>query len=285
MYRRSQRSNTVSGRRLSRIASIGAAIALSNAIVPIAKSSEPFSHDDWTAVLDRHVDEEGLVDYAGLADDRAVLDRYVAAVESSSPASHPDRFPTRQHELAYYINAYNALVFGGVLARGPEDDSVWKGGLFSGYRFFVGTKFVVGGKKTNLRKLENDVIRKRYEDPRIHAALNCGSMGCPRLPRTAFTADDLDRQLDDAMREFVADDRNVRVDEAARTVYLSKIFDWFKADFTGYEKSLGNTEGTLIDFINRYRAPGAGVPAGLTTEFLPYDKRINKQGQPWKLPS
>ena len=250
-----------------------------------AAGPEPFSHEEWTALLGRYVDEEGLVDYEGLAGDRETFDRHVQAVESTSPGSHPELFPTPRHELAYYINAYNVLVFDGVLARGPEEDSVWKGGLVSGYGFFVGTKITIGGEKTNLRELENEVVRKRYQDPRIHAALNCASMSCPRLPQTAFAADRLDEQLDAAMREFVANERHVRIEESTRTVYLSKIFDWYKSDFTAYEKSQRNPKGTVIDYINRYRDPDAQVPRDFKTKILDYDKRINKQGQPWMVPS
>lgn len=255
-------------------------MAANGVLLATSPVSAAFSHDDWAAVLDRFVSEDGLVDYAALAEDREELDRYVRAVETTSPQSDPENFPTRQHELAYFINAYNALVFTGVLERGPEEDSVWKGGLISGYGFFVAMKIRVGGDKTNLRKLENAVIREVYEDPRIHAALNCASMGCPRLPRVPFLPERLDEQLDDAIREFVSDQRRVRVDDANRTVYLSKIFDWFKSDFTEYEKNHGNPKGTVVDYINRYREPSASVPTDYRVKILDYDKRINKQGQP-----
>ncbi|NJL27166.1 MAG: DUF547 domain-containing protein [Thermoanaerobaculia bacterium] len=152
---------------------------------PVA--AEEFSHADWTAVLARFVDEQGQVDYEGLASDRAIFDRYVRTVETTGPTSHPELFPTRAHQLAYYLNAYNALVFQGVLARGPEKESVWSG-LISGYNFFVKMKVKVDGEETTLKKLEDDVVRARFEDPRVHAALNCASIGCPRLPREAFEA-------------------------------------------------------------------------------------------------
>lgn len=88
-----------------------------------------FSHEEWTQVLSRFVDERGLVDYGALAEQRDVFDPYIAKIESSSPETHPELFATREEKLAYYINAYNAMVFKGVLDRGPEEESVWKGGL------------------------------------------------------------------------------------------------------------------------------------------------------------
>ncbi|MEM7353496.1 MAG: DUF547 domain-containing protein [Acidobacteriota bacterium] len=242
---------------------------------PVLAASELFDHEPWADVLRRFVDEQGLVDYAGLAADRASLDRYLAAIESTSPKSHPQLFPTLEHQLAYYINAYNALVFQGVLDLGPDATTVW-GKLGTGYGFFVKTKVVLGGRRTNLRKLENQDIRKGFEDPRIHAALNCASAGCPRLPQEVFAAESLDQQLDAAMAEFVADARHCVVDSAAGTVSLSKIFDWFRSDFEDFE-ALQGTSGNLMAYVNRYRVADAQIPGDFKVRFLPYDKGLNHQ--------
>ena len=241
------------------------------------RAAEPFSYDEWTRVLEARVDAQGLVDYDGLARDRADLDRFLAAVAEKSPTSHPALFPTRNHELAYWVNAYNALVFHGVLARGPERKSVWTGGLVSGYSFFVGTDIVLGGVKTNLRALENGTIREGFRDPRIHAALNCASRSCPRLPRKAFDPGTLDAELDAAMAEFVAGNRNVSVDPVTRTVRLSKIFDWFERDFLDFETSRGSPDPSLIDYVNRYRGTLPAVPRDHRIRFFPYDKALNRR--------
>lgn len=133
----------------------------------------------------------------------AGLDSWLARLARQGPKSEPSLFPERNDRLAYYVNAYNALVFQGVLSRGPEKESVWKGGLFSGYSFFVSMKVRLDGETWSLKALEDDLIRKGFADPRIHAALNCASIGCPRLPREAFVPEKLEAQLDAAMREFV----------------------------------------------------------------------------------
>jgi hypothetical protein len=241
-----------------------------------AVAEEGFSHDDWTAVLQRFVDDRGLVDYRGLAADRSVFDRYLQAIESCSPSSHPQRFPTREDRLAYYLNAYNAQVFNGVLARGPEEVSVWSG-LISGLSFFVRMKIELGGESMSLKYLEDELIRDQFRDPRVHAALNCASISCPRLPRRAFDPRRLDAELDAAMREFVEARRNCAVDDRTRTVRLSKIFDWFASDFLGYERSEGNARPRILDYVNRYRDPDAQVPTDYKVEYLAYDKGINKQ--------
>lgn len=246
------------------------------AFFPAAVAEEPFSHDDWTVVLQKFVDDRGFVDYEGLAADRAVFDRYVGAVESQSPESHPQLFPSRSHRLAYYINAYNALVFQGVLARGPEKKSVWSG-VVSGLSFFVRMKVRVGGETMSLKRLEDDVIRAQFQDPRIHAALNCASISCPRLRRVAYSSEDVEEQLDDAMREFVADPRNCSLDSSQETLHLSKIFDWFLSDFLDYEKKMGNSDPRIVDYVNRYRDPEELLPREYRIKYLDYDKGINKQ--------
>ncbi len=234
-----------------------------------------FTHDDWDAVLGEFVDDRGLVDYAGLARDREALDRYLAAIAEAGPESTPGRFPTRDHELAYYINAYNALVFAGVLALGDDAGTVW-GGLIDGYPFFVGTKYRIDGRKINLRNLENKIVRARYGDARIHAALNCASLGCPRLPDTAFRPASLDATLDAAMTEFVSDPRHVRVDHDAKVVHLSKIFDWFRDDFLDDEREAGNDAPNLIDYVNRFRGDTPAIPRDYDVEILKYDEGLNR---------
>ncbi len=238
--------------------------------------SEPFLHDTWTRVLQRFVDDQGQVDYVALAADRSEFDVYVRSVEAVSPRSHPQRFPAREDALAFYLNAYNALVFQGVLERGPEKKSVWRG-LVSGYSFFVGMKVTVGGEKMSLKALEDDIVRGEFDDPRIHAALNCASIGCPRLPRHAFQPATLEAELDAAMTEFVNDPRHIQIDAASGKVRLSKIFDWFSSDFLDEEKRLGRASSNLVDYVNRYRPSAGQIPSDYTVGFLPYDKGINQQ--------
>jgi hypothetical protein len=259
---------------VKRIASWSATALLGLAAAGVAVAAEPFSHADWTAVLAKHVDRRGRVSYEALAKDRAVFDRYLAAIEKESPKSAPARFPARNDQLAYYLNAYNAHVFEGVLARGPERKTVWTP-LGTGYSFFVGMDIAIGGETTNLKSLEDEVVRAQFKDPRIHAALNCASIGCPRLPQKAFEPATLDAELDAAMQEFVAEARNCTVDSGAKSVKLSKIFDWFQGDFLDYEKRQGTAAPNILDYVNRYRAAGAKVPRDFAVSYFEYDKGIN----------
>ncbi len=215
----------------------------------------------WTKVLSRNVDDAGRVDFDALRGDHADLDRVVAFVAAADPMSQPQRFPDRQARLAFYINAYNALAMHGVVAAGVPESL---GGLTK-FTFFYLRTFTVGGKSISLYKFENDVIRPLGEE-RVHFALNCMVVSCPRLPRVAFSAAGLDGQLDAAARQFIGDSRNVWIDHAKREVWLSAIFDFYTQDFLAHAPS-------LIDYVNRYRA--AQVPSDFKVRFLEYHWTVN----------
>jgi len=233
-----------------------------------------FSHEDLATVLESVVSEQGLVNYQALSGDRTALDRYVKQILEVSPKNRPELFPGEEDQLAYYINAYNALVLDKVLEKGLDRDSVW-GFTGTGYGFFVQSKVKLGGKTTNLKDLEDDIIRQEFEDPRIHAAINCASLSCPALPQMPFLPGNLSAQLDRAMQSFVADERNVR--EEKGELLLSKIFDWFRVDFIGYEQSQGTESPALADYINRFLPDDRQLDRTLPVTFLEYDKGLNRQ--------
>src|SRR5262249_23044072 len=143
---------------------------------------EPFDHSVGAPVLKSHANEIGEVDYAALKAHRANLDEYIRRLAGSSPENHPHVFPTRAHELAYWINAYNAFVIRGVVDHYPTR-SVLDLGMLK--RFFWRGDSVAGGVTMSLYHLENGIIRKKYGEPRIHFAIVCASMSCPMLERDA----------------------------------------------------------------------------------------------------
>lgn len=260
---------------LTALALVLLGVTIASAATAGGVDGDTFSHSGWTLVLEDFVDERGFVDYEALTRDRSRLDAYVDAIAETSPETCPDLFPTSAHALAYYINAYNALVIRGVVDRGPEQESVWRG-LVSGLNFFVLMRVEVGGERMSLKYLEDKIVRARFDDARVHAALNCASISCPRLPRKAFEAAGLDAQLESAMAEFVGDPRHVRVDAERGILWLSKIFDWYGNDFLEDERRHGSDDPTLIDYIDRFR-DGSALPRDLKIRFGPYDKGLNKQ--------
>ena len=236
--------------------------------------SAPFSHDGFDRVLSRRVAEAGRVDYAGLKADRADLDAYVDSLGQTSPKSAPDRFPTRADALAYWINAYNALALTGVIDAYPTK-SVKDIKMLSG--FFNRTWYTVGGKLLTLNNIEHDIIREEFKDPRIHAAINCASIGCPRLESQVFTGGDLDTRLEAAMRAFLNDARHVKVDPQNRTVTLSKILDWFESDFTDwYESKFRVDASSIVDYVALY-VDEAKVAREWDVKYEDYDWMLNDQ--------
>jgi hypothetical protein len=217
----------------------------------------------WAKVLQRHVDDSGRVDFAALAGDRADLDRYVAWLGGFGPRSAPQRFPTRAHLVAHHINAYNALAMFNVIERGIPRSL---GGIELA-RFFYLRRFPIDGEPLSLYAYENEVIRPLGEE-RVHFALNCMAVSCPRLPRAPFNGGTLEAELEGEARRFLNEPRNVRVDDADKVVTLSAILDFYSKDFLAKMPS-------LIAYVNRYR--NTPVPADYRVEFLPYDWTVNAQ--------
>src|SRR5262249_22086562 len=154
----------------------------------------------WTNVLSPHVDDSGRVDFDSLRRNHADLDLVVAFVAAVDPITQPRQFPDKYSRLAFYINAYNALAMYGVVQAGVPESL---GGLTK-FVFFYLRKFTIGGKPISLSKFEDDVIRP-LGDERIHFALNCMVVSCPKLPRVAFSAAALPGRLYPAARPFTRD--------------------------------------------------------------------------------
>ncbi len=248
-----------------------------------------FSHDSFNVVLQRFVNELGKVDYSALKKDPHDLDLYYQMVANYSPDSHPDIFPTDSHKLSYWINAYNAAAIKTVITYYPIHSvlEVKPPALFfflpnkSG--FFIFQKPIIGGRKISLYRLENGIIRKRFSDPRVHFALNCASLGCPRMPRHAFSGKNLDEQLDMETRKFVAEERNFKIDYENKTIFLSEIFKWYENDFLSwYKQNYPKKTAGLLNYIALYLAPEKveelkKIEKNYTLQFIPYDWRLNDQ--------
>lgn len=229
-------------------------------------------------LLQKHVDTQGRVNYKALAKDRDTLDQLLATMAHISPETHPQSFPDQQARLAYWINAYNASVLRAVLHVAP-----WSN--LTPYPrkvlFFGLIRFVYGGKPYNLYDLENKKIRPDFQEPRIHFALNCASAGCPHLPPEAFDPKRLNDQLDRETKKFVQQARNVRVEKAHRTIYLSPIFQWFRSDFTDWLRAHNKpsqASDRILDYINLYRPKEKQLPQkGYKITYVLYDWKMNKQ--------
>lgn len=227
-------------------------------------------HSTWDGLLAEHV-KGGLMDYRGLAEDRAQLDRYLAELAAVTPTQAAEW--EADERFAFYANAYNAHVAKLILDAYPlksindlstEEERVWD------RRFIpLGAHLEAGRETISLDELENAILRPRFEDPRVHVAVNCASVGCPPLDSQAIKARGFDAQLDRLMREFLGDGVRNQFDEDERTVRLSQIFNWFRGDFE-------QGDGSLLDYLRRYGPAGDAAWLGnAAMEFLDYDWSLN----------
>ncbi len=217
---------------------------------------------NWSEILREQVDEEGRVNFAAVAAKPEQLHRIVRFIESESPQSHPQRYASRDLQLVYHLNAYNALCMNAVIAAGIP----YELNLLGRLTFFKLNDVIIGGRRMSLYDYENRIIRALGE-PRIHFALNCMSVGCPRLPRQPFALETLNTQLETEARRFFSESRNLRVDHAAQTVFYSEILKFYTDDFLAVANS-------LADYASRY--VDKPVPAAYATKFTPYDWKINR---------
>lgn len=232
-------------------------------------ATRSIDHQAWDGFLKRHVESspDGInrVAYSQVtSQDRAGLDAYIQGL-ARLPIS---RF-SRAEQLAYWINLYNALTVRVVLDHYPVAsirDIDISPGLFADGPW--GKALVeIEGERLTLNDIEHRVLRPVWQDPRIHYAVNCASLGCPNLSAEAFTAANSERLLDDAARAYINHPRGVRAGPDGLT--LSSIYNWFASDF--------DVDGGVPAHLQRYAAPGlkARLDGRVETGDYAYDWSLN----------
>jgi hypothetical protein len=235
-------------------------------------------HSGWTDLLSRHV-EKGVVDYQGFKQDEAQLDSYLnlLAGTDSEKLSEPD-------QLAYWINGYNGYTVKLILnnfKNGTPPSSIRRiGGFFSSPWKIAFA--VLGGVTYSLDNIEHDIIRVRFDEPRIHFAVNCASKSCPILISEAYEGATIDHQLEQSTREFLENPEHNYLE--GDTLFISSIFKWYKEDFNDDPLSffLSHTGGSLqrqlrdkkdqirIRYLDYdWSLNGARVMAGAADQSLP----------------
>lgn len=215
-------------------------IIFSLIIAPPA-SAATVDHSKFDRLLKAYVDDQGWVDYNAMAKDTRFQD-YIESLKSANIAEM-----TPNGQLAFWINAYNAVTIDKVIKWKP-DKSVRETlipGVWTSTKFFTTREHLVAGKQMSQDDIEHEILRKQFKDPRIHFAIVCASSSCPKLARFAFTEEKVQRQLEAETRKYINSDRGVRIDYAENTLYLSKLFDWFSSDFN-------NKSGSVLEFIKLY---------------------------------
>ncbi len=258
-------------------------LALAVLATSFAASALDHSHKAWDELLKKHVKyveggNASRVSYAGLAKDRAAL-KAVEDEYSRVPKSEFDTWSKPQQQ-AFLINAYNAFTVEKILSRYPDLKSIKDfGGVFNNP---WKDKFIrLFGEPASLDTIEHEMLRKEgvYDDPRVHVAVVCASIGCPMLRNEAFTAERLEAQLEDAMKRFLSDRTRNRYNPQTRKLEVSRIFDWYGKDFERGHKGFKSVKATLAKYADpladkpEERAVVASQQADIA--FLEYDWALN----------
>lgn len=212
------------------------------------------SHDAWNTLLASHVSGSGNVDYDGFKTDKADLEEYLEHLQDFTPESNWSTNKT----LAYWINVYNAYTVKLIVDNYPcSSITDLEGGKPWDKKFIT-----IDGKTYSLSQVENDIIRK-YNDPRIHFAVNCASKSCPKLLNKAYTESNLNTELDKQTAYYLSDTGQNKLDSSKPE--LSQIFNWYAVDF--------DVEGGVIAFINDHSDTEIKSNAKIT--YLEYDWNLN----------
>jgi len=231
------------------------------ALPRVKSDAPPITHEAFTAVLDDYVSTDGRVNYSGLQADSLRLNAYLELLERH----HPNGSWTSNQKKAYWINAYNAFTLRLILRNYPTASikdlagSLYKINTPWDIRFIL-----IEGHDYDLNNIEHDILRKEWQDARIHFAINCASVSCPILHNAAYEAETLEAQLDQAAYRFIND--SSRNTLHAETPELSRIFKWFSGDF--------QRNGNLIEFVNRYAVVKLNASAEIS--YKTYDWNLNE---------
>jgi hypothetical protein len=226
---------------------------------------KPPSHELWNTLLKKHVTSDGWVNYKGFKKDQAKLETYLKILKKGVP--DPKSW-SQEEQLAYWINAYNAFTVKLIIDNYPlksiKDlnstlaiptvNTIWDKKFFN-----------LGGQAYSLNMIEHSILRKNFDEPRIHFALNCASVSCPVLLNEAYSADILEKQLEQQTKEFINDPTKNSI--STKNPNISSLFNWYGEDF--------KKKGTLIEYLNSYSKVKINPNARIS--FLDYDWNLNEK--------
>jgi len=213
-------------------------------------------HAEFNKILNKHV-FEGAVDYASLKYNRFQLDAYLTTLAGVDKVTFYSW--SRDAQLAYVINLYNAATLQLIINNYPVKSIKNIGSIFKGP--WDQPVVMLFGKKITLNNLEHDIIRKEYNEPRIHMVLVCAAKGCPPLRSEAYVAERLNEQLNYQSKLYLTSSKGIRIDKDKGRVYLSAIFKWYGNDFP-----------SVSAFVEKHSGKSL---AGLDVRWIDYDWSLN----------
>lgn len=251
------------------------AIVLYLATASTQASAFDHSHKVWNEVLSRYM-VSGEFKYKELKEapkgSNGEFRNYLDQIEAVT-AKEYGTF-SRSEQMAFLINAYNAMTVKLIIDHYPVKSIKDIGGLFKkpwSIEFFK----LLGGAIRSIDPIEHEYLRPKFKDYRIHAAVNCASKSCPELRREAFVPERLDAQLDEQMHSWLTDTSRNKVEPAQKTIWVSQIFDWYEEDFEAWGS--GVTKVLIKHAPSIYKSPAA---AGYKIKYLDYDWNLNESSAP-----
>lgn len=277
-----------------RIAAVTLALALLGTFAAQAEAPDDL-YAEYARVLKATVDDDGMVYYRGLQRNPQHLVKYLSRIGAINRRDF-DRWSDNA-KIAFWLNAYNGITLKAIIDHYPIKKSGWFSRFPSNsIRQIDGVwkdlKWTVLGERLTLHAIEHEILRKEFDEPRIHVALVCAAMSCPELRREPYVGDRLDKQLTDQSERFVRNPKQFRIDRGDKTIHMSAIFDWFGGDFV-------NKHGrgpAPRDFDADVRAPLnfalIHLPEGrrpritddYDIDFLDYDWSLNERTRPVPAP-
>jgi hypothetical protein len=227
-------------------------------------TSAQVSHEAWDKLLKKHVTADGVVDYEGFVQNKKQINAYLEYLNQNPPQ---ENWATNE-KLAFWINTYNAATVKLIVDHYPVQSiqdlqptfkipfihDVWHKEFFE-----------IGGEVRSLNEVEHEILREEFEEPRIHFAINCASISCPKLRNEAYVPEKLEEQLDAQARYFINTHRYNQI--SPDQIKISKIFKWFTGDFT--------KNGSLIDFLNKYSK--VKIKEDVEIDHLEYNWNLNNK--------
>lgn len=227
---------------------------LATSMVIGATPVEVLNNSLWNDLLKNYVSEDGHVNYQGFQKDKEKLDDYLKTLSDHLPKENW----SDNEKLAYWINVYNAFTISLIIEHYPvksimDIKNAWD------------LKFIQLETITySLNEIEHEIIRKEFNEPRIHFALVCAALSCPILLNEAYTADKLEQQLQQQGMLFINDSTKNSI--TPKKAKVSQLFNWFADDFT--------KNGSLIDYLNSFSK--TQLTSKVKIEFMDYNWDLNE---------
>ena len=227
--------------------------------------------EPWDKLLNQYVDCQGLVNYrAWNAQSTQKLTDWLQALSQINP----EQYHAPNQQLALWLNLYNALVIAQVLKNYPIKSILPK---FLGIpnwiaflAFFSRPVYSINQRLYSLNNIEHGILRRKFQEPRLHFALVCAAVGCPLLRHEAYVGDRLQTQLDEDARRFINNQNKVLYDAHSKILYCSQIFKWYRQDFLKGADS-------IPDYLKTYLSPAPEINAATPIRYLDYNWNLNQQ--------